>query len=73
MGSQWLRSLMLLPLNRTFEPVKSMDWSQVPVKRIRAGGGHFHSKVIDMLAILFRVYNSDFWYFQSLLEYFVHK
>ena len=57
MGSQCLRSLMLLLLNRTFKPVKNMDWIQVPVKRIRAGegGGHFHSKVIDMLVILFRV------------------
>ena len=56
MGSQCLRSLML---NQTLEPVKSMDWSQVPVTRIPGRGGrgrgHFHSKVIGMLVIFFRV------------------
>ena len=55
MDSQCLRSLML---NQTLEPVKSMDWSEVPVTRIGGGGGgggHFHSEVIGMLVIFFRV------------------
>ena len=60
MGSQCPTSLMLLPLNRTLEPVKSVDWTQVPVTRIQRGGGGISIVSATYACQIFSVQNSDF-------------